>query len=416
MVAKETLSTIAGDFALNQDATKDPFAESESAIMANVSKYMTERDSARKEQLASTGFNIGSSFHAAQGIKEEEGILSNVYQSFANARQQEELNARAADRQLIQAGVSAELEKERMAASTANQTELMKKQAELNYGTDESGNPVTAYQAQINTMTEQHKLGEISADEAAKRTKGLMDKEAMLAYGFDEETGKVLSGLDAEIASIDAQQRAGSLTADEAFARQMGSIVLDNDGNPVLDENGKPKRTEGLIERQTIAQVDFLKAQVQQGNLSAESAYLRTYGSNDPNHLGEWKDDNGNWHISIARKQTDQQIDVLTKTNNENLRRMFGDDVLNEDGSFNKNFKASENGQGEIAAQFYYTNKLQAASLKAQTDAATTEADGRFYAALATAGIEAMLSDKGIGGFNAATLFEWIGDTLFNKK
>jgi len=400
MVAEKTLSTIAGDFALNQDATKDPFAESESAIMANVSKYMTERDSARKEQLASSGFNVGSSFHAAQGVKEEEGILSNVYQSFAGARQQEELNARAADRQLIQSGVSAELEKERMASSTANQTELMKKQAELNYGVDESGAIKTAAasetermekqaalqeeyatassERQKEIMTEQQRLNELSAEAGVTRQESLMETQAELTYGLDETTGQAVTAAQAEIDRMREAQSLGEITAKQSYDKQMGYAKLDDDGNPVIGEDGKPVQVEGLIDKKYNTQVSFLEEQVKQGDLAAASALQRTYGDNDPSHPGQWEDAQGNWHTSLSAGKLAEQKQALTDSNNENMRRMFGDDVLNDDGTFNESFKASVDGQGEVALQYFYTNELQLDRLDTEEANAEALANAQF--------------------------------------
>jgi len=255
----------------------------------------------------------------------------------------------------------------------------METASKLNYGTNEQGEIITAAQSKENAMKTQ----------------------AELTYGVDSETGKAVTAAQAEIARMTKAQQLGEITADDNFKRQMGYSEVDKAGNPVMetvtDAEGNTTtqqvRVEGFIEKQTNAQIDYLKAQRTEGNLSAQSEYSRTWGNGTGKNAGKWQDENGNWNDSIMTQQADMQLKVLTATNNANMQRMFGEDVI-KDGKLNPEYNFDSN-KGEVALQYYYTNLLQVSKLTATSTNAKKEAILDFQNKLADKGIQWALDKFG---------------------
>ena len=107
-MAGRTITQIAGNYGLTQNANKDIFADSEAATLATVNKTLAQLRSNNDEINAAKGFGR-STFGDAITAQQQNDVLNPVFAGFAQARQQEDLNQANFGRQVIAAGVGADI-------------------------------------------------------------------------------------------------------------------------------------------------------------------------------------------------------------------------------------------------------------------------------------------------------------------
>lgn len=190
-----TISEIKGEFGLSDDASKDPFKETEEAVLKTVQDTLAEVRSVDEERLAAKGLGR-STFHFAAQKQQEEGILSDINQQFAQARLQENLRERQFERGIVERGVAADIGEEAAQAEFGRTTDLLTQQTEkqkeiAEFSTEQSKE----------LLAEQQRLSEQTATAGLERQKEISEFQQELG----EETAEAALGRQEQLAGTQAE-------------------------------------------------------------------------------------------------------------------------------------------------------------------------------------------------------------------
>jgi len=119
-----TISQIAGEFGLRQNATEDPFAQAEQATLENIQRSLQDIRSQTQEAAQARGFGR-SSFTEGIQARQEADILGQTFESFARARQDETLRERQFGRDIISQQIGADITSRQIQEQAGAESQLI---------------------------------------------------------------------------------------------------------------------------------------------------------------------------------------------------------------------------------------------------------------------------------------------------
>ena len=291
-MAGRTITQIAGNYGLTQNANKDIFADSEAATIATVNKTLAQLRSNNDEINAAKGFGR-STFGDAITAQQQNDVLNPVFANFAQARQQEDLNQANFGRQVIAAGVGADITSNaaiqnqalnektigyQTGVQTAAQQTLSAQQGQIqNANTLSQINANQAAQSKINAEQGQiqntNTLSQINANQAAQSKinaeQGQIQNTNTLSQISANQAAQ--SKINAEQGQIQNANTLSQINANQAAQSQLNAQQGQIQNINTADQIKASQEAQSQIEAQ--------RGQIQQGNTAAEIAQRTTAAS-----------------------------------------------------------------------------------------------------------------------------------------
>lgn len=439
-----TITEIAGTYGLPQDATADPLKQVEATIMEGVKKTLGEVRSTTEEIAAAKGVSRSTFTEQAQ-IKQEGDILSTVASQLAGYRAQDVLAQKQAERQILQAGIQTDIQKELIGVQTLSQKELtsqqfenqqtlMNQQAKL---AEEAKTADVVRQKEI--MAEQTRLQEqINAQQAQfqKEAQAISGGQQLTAIQEQARQNAMLQGVATmeQLKLVDAGQ-INQLATIAASARSQMDIIDKQYATGELSAANALGRQLTLTQDNLANQINYLREQTAQGKITADNALsaqkeLITQGyNNDMAKITElfrqnkitafdayqyqtgFTDANGNVQQGLIDKNFNAQKDLATQQAEADMKKLFIG--VGSGAQFDANGKYIQGTGGYLAEQGYQNLSLQVKTLENQQAVAKSTAELQFQNALLTKGLDYLLGVQGgaaaLGGLAGAAV------DLFNE-
>ena len=294
-----TISQIAGDFGLAQNATQDPFAKTEEATLQNLQRQLSEMRSQSQELAAAQGVGR-STFQQGVQARQEEGIVGSVLQQLQGARLQEDLAQRAFERGIVGAGVQADLAEQAAQAGFGRQVGLLGTQADIATQAREQqasiASALTEQQAGVSERLAEQQ-GRLQADLAGTQSELQQQRQEQL---FEQQ--EQLTQQQADIATQARAQQAG-LTTQQMF-EQEGIATRAREQAAGL--TSQQLQQQAQIDRDRLAQQAGIESGLISDRSVAQIQAINQQFDNDINRLQE--------QIRLLPAEIDEKIRFSNET------------------------------------------------------------------------------------------------------
>jgi len=256
-----TISQIAGEFGLARRAAGDPFQKSEEATLQNIGRTLEDIRSQEEEFSAAKGF-ARSTFEQGVRARREEGILGGVFQEFARARTGEDLAERQFERNLISAGVGADIQEGARETQFGREKQFLTQQEGVRERTDIRQADIVSKQSEQRLGLEQELLG-TQADIQSKREETLFGRQQQVRGEQREfQTGTIQQQADIQTQAREQQAGLRETSAFQDFTRQTQLVNQNFDNQITALERQVALRVENLPEELRL-KAEFQKTVLQ---------------------------------------------------------------------------------------------------------------------------------------------------------
>jgi hypothetical protein len=202
-----TITQIAGDYGISQNANKDIFANTEAATLAQVDKTLAEMRSQNNELNAAKGMGR-STFSDAIQAQQEKDVLAPVFTQFAQARQAEDINQANFGRSVISQGIAADIYSQQAAQNAALTQETTGFQIGKQTAATQAINQQSAQLQQQNTAAQIQQTTQATKD-INQQASQLQQQNTTSQIQQTTQATKDINQQNAQLASASLQEQFG---------------------------------------------------------------------------------------------------------------------------------------------------------------------------------------------------------------